>query len=129
GQIEFRAADDRSGRVRFEIESWARSGDALSDLLYHRLRMAKEVQAHMWISFLEGVVSVSGGRMSGGVEIDTQRLEDVPDQDEELLGPPPVRRRLARLAGKGINFDPGALAKPDLADGWQLTDVRQALPA
>ncbi len=83
----------------------------------------------MWISFLEGVVSVSGGRMSGGVEIDTQRLEDVPDEDEELLGPPPVRRRLARLAAKGINFDPGALAKPDPADGWQLTDVRQALPA
>ena len=129
GQIEFRAADDPSGRMRFEIESWARSGDALSNLLYHRLRMAKEVQAHMWISFLEGVVGLSGGRMTGGVEIKTRRLEDVPDDDQELLGPPPVRRRLAQLGSRDLNFDPAALAKADPADGWQITDLCQALPA
>jgi hypothetical protein len=45
------------------------------NVLYHRLRMAKEVQAHMWISFLERVVHVSGGRMTGGVEIETERIE------------------------------------------------------
>ncbi len=77
GQIEFRASDgDGDGRLRFEIESWARSGDRLSHLMYHRLRMAKEVQAHMWISFLEGVVALSGGRMDGGVTIETRRVED-----------------------------------------------------
>ena len=129
GQIEFRAADDPSGRVRFEIESWARSGDAVSNLLYHRLRMAKEVQAHMWISFLEGVVRLSGGRMTGGVDIDTERVEDVPDEDQELLGPSPVRRRLAQLASKDLNFDLAALAQADPADGWQITDLCQALPA
>ena len=32
----------------------------LVNLLYHRLRMAKEVQAHMWISFLERVVDLPG---------------------------------------------------------------------
>jgi hypothetical protein len=31
----------------------------------------------MWISFLEGVVSMSGGRMTGGVEIDTRRVENL----------------------------------------------------
>jgi hypothetical protein len=73
GQIEFRV---RSGElITFEIESWARSSDRLSNLLYHHLRMAKEVQLHMWISFLEGVVSISGGRMTGGIEIDTRRVE------------------------------------------------------
>ena len=40
GQIEFRARDDGE-HVVFEIESWARSGDRLSDLLYDRLRMSK----------------------------------------------------------------------------------------
>jgi Domain of unknown function (DUF1990) len=79
GQIEFRSGPEAPGRLRFEIESWARSGDAVSNLLYHRLRMAKEVQAHMWISFLEGVVGLSGGRMTGGVDLDTDRLEDVAD--------------------------------------------------
>jgi hypothetical protein len=77
GQIEFRVADCEDSQLRFEIESWARSGDLLSHLMYHRLRMAKEVQAHMWISFLEGVVTLTGGRMDGGVTIETRRVEDV----------------------------------------------------
>jgi hypothetical protein len=38
--------------------------------------MAKEVQLHMWISFLEGVVSLSGGRMTGGIDIDTRRVDE-----------------------------------------------------
>ncbi len=74
GQIEFRVRSDQA-LLRFEIESWARSSSRLSNLLYHRLRMAKEVQAHMWISFLEGVVALSGGRMTCGVAINTRRIE------------------------------------------------------
>lgn len=74
GQIEFRARADQETLV-FEIESWARSSSRLVNLLYHRLRMAKEVQAHMWISFLERVVKLAGGRMTGGIEITTERLE------------------------------------------------------
>ena len=74
GQIEFRTRPERELLV-FEIESWARSSTPLVNLLYHRLRMAKEVQAHMWISFLERVVNLSGGRMTGGVEIETERIE------------------------------------------------------
>jgi hypothetical protein len=80
GQIEFRALPAPEGGVRFEIESWARSGDRLSNLLYHRLRMAKEVQLHMWTSFIEGVARASGGRITGGIEIDTCRIEDHPDE-------------------------------------------------
>jgi hypothetical protein len=78
GQIEFRAARVEEGRLRFEIESWARSSNRFSNLLYHHLRMAKEVQAHMWISFLERVVKLSGGRMTGGIEMDTRRLTGAP---------------------------------------------------
>lgn len=75
GQIEFRVSQD--SLVVFEIESWTRSADRLSNLLYHHVRMAKEIQLHMWISFLEGVVAISGGRMTGGIEIDTRRVEDL----------------------------------------------------
>ncbi|HLY49260.1 MAG TPA: DUF1990 family protein [Solirubrobacteraceae bacterium] len=74
GQIEFRARPEGKLLV-FEIESWARSSTWLVDLLYHRLRMAKEVQAHMWISFLERVVDLSGGRMTGGVDVLTERID------------------------------------------------------
>ncbi len=75
GQIEFRATQGDHNQLVFEIESWARSSGRLVNLLYHRLRMAKEVQAHMWISFLEGVCKLAGGRMTGGIEIQTERIE------------------------------------------------------
>ena len=75
GQIEFRASSNEEADVVFEIESWARSSGRLVDFLYHRLRMAKEVQAHMWISFLERVVGLAGGRMTGGIELDTERIQ------------------------------------------------------
>jgi hypothetical protein len=74
GQIEFTATDGEELVVA--IESWARSGDRLSDLLYQRLRMAKEIQLHMWTSFLEQVTLLAGGRMSGGIEIVTRRVDD-----------------------------------------------------
>jgi Domain of unknown function (DUF1990) len=75
GQIEFRARPEGE-IIAFEIESWARSGDHVSNFLYHKARMAKEVQLHMWTSFLEGVTALSGGAMSGGVDIDTHRVDD-----------------------------------------------------
>ena len=77
GQIAFRASGGGDA-IEFEIESWARSGDRMSDLLYDRLRMSKEIQLHMWISFLEGVIRLSGGRRDGGLRIDTRRIENVP---------------------------------------------------
>jgi hypothetical protein len=75
GQIEFRA-DDNDGMLRFTIESWARSADRLSNLLYHRIGMAKEVQLHMWISFLEGAAKLAHGSIEDdGIEIDTRRVD------------------------------------------------------
>ena len=74
GQIEFRAYGE-GGLVVFEIESWARSKDRLTDILYDRLRMSKEVQLHMWTSTLERIVKLSGGSRSGGIEIHTRKVE------------------------------------------------------
>jgi hypothetical protein len=77
GQIVFSA--ERDGELlRFRIESWARSGDRLSDLLYDRLRMSKEIQFHMWTSFLERVIDLSGGVRAGGLRIHTRRVSEVP---------------------------------------------------
>lgn len=73
GQIEFRAFD-RDGEITFEIESWARSKDRLTDLLYDRLRMSKEVQLHMWVSTLEHIVDLSGGTLTGGLSILTRKV-------------------------------------------------------
>jgi hypothetical protein len=74
GQIEFRTAADGDA-VRFEIESWARSGDRLSWLLFDRVRLAKEMQLHMWTHFCERAAKLAGGRIRGGIHIDTRRVE------------------------------------------------------
>jgi hypothetical protein len=74
GQIEFRTGPDGDG-VRFEIESWARSGDRLAGLLFDRVKLAKEMQLHMWTHFCERAAKLSGGRIRGGVHIDTRRVE------------------------------------------------------
>ena len=75
GQIEFRACRD-GDRLVFEIESWARSKDRVTDLLYDRLRMSKEVQLHMWTSTLEGIVGLSGGKLERGLEIHTRTVAE-----------------------------------------------------
>lgn len=49
--------------------------------------------------------------------------------DEQLLGPPRVRRRLTELAARDLNFDLAALAGAGPGGGWQITDLRQPLPA
>jgi hypothetical protein len=75
GQIRFTA--ERGELLEFRIESWARAGDRLSNLLYHHLRMSKEVQLHMWTSMLERIARLAGGRLTGGIEIRTSRVDDV----------------------------------------------------
>jgi uncharacterized protein DUF1990 len=74
GQIEWRARDE-DGALVFEIESWSRPGDRLSHVLHHKLRMAKEVQLHMWTSVLERVVARYGAGRDGPLDIETHRLE------------------------------------------------------
>ena len=73
GQIEFSAR--RDVLLEFQIESWARAGDRLSNLLYNHLRMSKEVQLHMWTSVLERVAKLARGRLDGGIEIRTRRVD------------------------------------------------------
>jgi Domain of unknown function (DUF1990) len=71
GEIEFRASP-ADGGLRFEIESWARAGDRLADLLYNKLKLAKEIQLNMWSHFCVRTAALAGGRPQGGVTIRTR---------------------------------------------------------
>jgi hypothetical protein len=73
GQIRFEARDEEL--LEFTIESWARAGDRFSNLLFEHLRMSKEIQLHMWTSVIQRVAELSGGRLTGGIEIRTRRVE------------------------------------------------------
>ena len=106
GTIEFRA-EPADGGLRFEIESWARSGDRLSNVLYDRLRMAKEIQLHMWTSFIERVARKSGGRLRGGIDIHTRRVEYGRVVIDRLIGHEREPRGVGRSARPPAELRPG----------------------
>jgi len=125
GQIQFRAEAD-GGDIVFAVESWARSGDRLSRIMYQRLHMAKEVQLHMWTSFLERAVELAGGRLAGGIDIET-RCVSSDTETPSLLGDPGARRILDELHDKSLNFDVGAGGSRE-GGGWLTDDYCQPLP-
>jgi uncharacterized protein (UPF0548 family) len=127
GQIRMSAVADRRD-IEFVIESWARSGDRVSDVLYTRLRMAKEVQLHMWTSFLERVVDLCDGRLVGGVSIATRRVDD-PSGRTPLLADADARAALAALHDRPVNFDPAEQPGQNAAErGWYVDHLCQPLP-
>jgi uncharacterized protein (UPF0548 family) len=127
GQIEFRARSDHRS-LRFEIESWARSGDRLSDLLYSHLRLSKEVQLHMWTSVLERVVKLAGGHSDAGLTITTRRLEPSAARSARRVLRGRTQRHLQALADRSVNFDASRVDEYGPANGWHRDDLTEALP-
>ena len=124
GQIEFRARPDGE-MLRFEIESWARSSDWLTDKLYDHLRMSKEVQLHMWTSVIERTAGLAKGKMTGGIHIDTRC---VTDPDTPVEGDAQAHEALAALNGKRVNFDATDRNAASREEGWHIDDYCQPLP-
>jgi uncharacterized protein (UPF0548 family) len=130
GQIEFRAYDDHRGVV-FEIESWARSGDRLSDLFYTRLQISKEIQLHMWASVLRNVVTLAGGKMVGGIVITTRELNPgaLPGGSDDDTG---LERRdaraLAAMSRYPPNLDRRATTPPVDDSEWRVDEMVEPLP-
>jgi uncharacterized protein (UPF0548 family) len=128
GQIEFRSRSDYRS-LGFEIESWARSGDPLADALYSHMRLAKEIQLHMWTSVLEKVVGLSGGRTEGGITITTRRIDA-----GRLASAPPeplkcrTQRKLNALSSRPVNFDVSRIHEYTPENGWHRDDMIEALP-
>ncbi len=127
GRISFSARDLEDGRLELRIEAWARGGDPLSNVLFDRLRVNKEVQLHMWTSFLERAARLAQGRLVGGIDIDTRRLgETAPPQSP--IRDPAAERALDELHDTGLNFDLGDRAQFAHANGWKIDEYAQALP-
>ena len=135
GEIEFRATSDGDA-LQFEIESWARARYRLADLLYNRLRLAKEIQLNMWSHFCVRAAALAGGRLSGGVTIRTRRVDWPPPGARawDCPGRRSGRRRAERcsalMAGPAAaRPSDGAQANrsPSLAAGILTALVRAAL--
>jgi hypothetical protein len=75
GEILFRTG--REGEdLRFEIESWARAGDPIFDVVYRRLGLGREMQGHMWVHVCERVAELCGGSVVGKVQVTTATAEE-----------------------------------------------------
>jgi uncharacterized protein (UPF0548 family) len=118
GQIRFACAE-RDGLLVFEIESWARSAGPTVHLLYDKLRMAKEIQLHMWTSMLQRIAELAGGRVTGGIDIHTRRVAHGHDRG--------IARRFAALRDRPLNYDPDGPHRE--SDGWRVDDYCEPLPA
>lgn len=83
GEIIFEASNlpDRADALRFQILSYARSKDALVDLAYDKLGVAKMAQENMWVHFCERAVEVSEGELIGEIEVTTEKM---PYKGEEI---------------------------------------------
>jgi uncharacterized protein (UPF0548 family) len=130
GQIEFRARDDHRG-VTFEVESWARSGDRLSDLFYTHLQVSKEVQLHMWISALRNAVALAGGNMEGGIVVTTRRVDPQALPGASGGGAvlePGDEHRLASLRMRSVNFDEREAEPPVDSTSWRTDEMVEPLP-
>jgi hypothetical protein len=129
GQIEFRVSSDHRS-LGFEIESWARSGDRLSDLLYTRLRISKEVQLHMWSSVLRRAARLARGKLEGGIVITTRtvRPEKLPGSRPETRAGTRTARRLSALAARQVNFDAAEVDSLVSAEDWRVDDMVEPLP-
>ena len=129
GQIEFRASPAHRA-VDFVIESWARSGDGLSDLLYTHLRMSKEVQLHMWTSVLERIVDLTRGEMAGGIVITTRTVgSDAAGPTGGLgRGDRLARRALERLEQMPLNYDTDPSIEHTPENGWHVDQLTEPLP-
>src|SRR6185437_5314413 len=127
GQIEFRARSDHRCII-FEIESWARSGDRLSDLLYSRVRFSKEVQLHMWTSVLERIVELAGGRADQGLTVITHRTDRDTLEGAGHTQDARLARRVQRLSSLAVNFDSSRLDEHGAQDGWRRDDLIESLP-
>ncbi|MDL5155708.1 DUF1990 family protein [Actinomycetospora termitidis] len=80
GQIEFAAegaGDEEGGEpaLQFSITTWARAGDLLADLMYNRLRVAKNLQFQLWVHCCVRAAELAGGTPEGGVEVVTRSVE------------------------------------------------------
>ena len=73
GVIEMRADDQAARRVRFTIESWARSHDRAFDAIYDKIGLAQMLQGEMWAIACERFAEIAGGTPHGRLRVSTER--------------------------------------------------------
>lgn len=88
GEIKFRLKESGQNEFVFEIESLARSRDAIVDFVYDKIPIAKVAQTEMWSmfckNFAEHAMDEHGKLKLGEVDILTERREEGSQKWEKI---------------------------------------------
>lgn len=82
GEIQFRMMKADESHIKFEIESLARSADAIINFLYDKVPVVKLAQTEMWIHFCKNVgeyaaeVKTGEKKCASEVEVITERRDE-----------------------------------------------------
>ncbi|MBX3064012.1 MAG: DUF1990 family protein [Anaerolineae bacterium] len=129
GEIRFSAEPhpDRSDTIRFRIQSWARSSNAVTDLFYRVVGLSKFMQTTMWAQFCKRVVEQSGGELLDKINVMTH---SVPEQ--YISAQMPLWKQYSpqfdRWHNASLNFDINRVEEFTVANGWQIDDYSIGLP-
>jgi len=85
GHITFSVLDDLgvSGALRVRIESWARSRDRAVHFTYDTLKIGRQVQTEVWVTFLQRVSTLAGVSETPEVEIVSESLARPPGATDD----------------------------------------------
>ncbi len=129
GEIHFSFSDhpERDDAIRFQIESWARSRDTITDFVYRVLGLSKFAQTRVWTYFCKRVQEESGGERLGVIHVTTHKARYEPEQ------PIPSWRRyqrdFERWRTTDLNFDPAQRETYNEGTGWRVDDYSTGLPS
>jgi uncharacterized protein (UPF0548 family) len=129
GEIHFSVLDhpDKEDALRFEISSWARSSNRITDFFYQSLGISKFSQARMWTFFCDKVVEESGGERIGKIKVMTHEAPDSPKQPEPLWKQ--YSNQFEHWKNIELNFDPSKQEEFTEVNGWRIDDYKIGLPS
>ena len=129
GKIQFIALDhpEQEGVIRFEIRSWARSSNRVTDFFYRILGISKFSQTRMWTFFLDKVVENSGGERVGAIKVMTHKAPHDTQAEQPLWEQ--YSSEFERWRSIELNFDPSKQEEFTQANGWYIDDYQIGLPS
>jgi len=119
------------GAFVFDIFSWARSKDALVDLAYDKLKVAKGAQTEMWTMYCENVVKKLHAEPRSDVKIETKKTEFQTEIIPVMGTLAPWKRYEARLQAMEhlkLNFELTQRESYTTHSGWSVDEHQCVLP-
>jgi len=129
GEIQFSVVEhpEQENTLRFEIISWTRSRDRITDFFYQILGVSKFSQARMWTFFCDKVVEKSGGQRIGNINVMTHKAPENPTQPEPTWKQ--YSSQFDRWKSVELNFDPTKQEEFTQVNGWHIDDYKIGLPS